>query len=140
MLAVSALGVSVSACGSSTSSGATTPRPAAPVNLTVYISNSKVSVSPASVGAGPVVFIVTNQATQAESLQILPAGSAAGQPLANTGPINPQATAQVTVEFTDPGNYSVSTSGGDAGGGSIAAATIHVGKQQGNGNSQLLQP
>ena len=51
MLAVGAL--AVSACGS-TSQGATTPRPPAPVNLTVYIDNSRVSVSPTSVGAGPV--------------------------------------------------------------------------------------
>ncbi len=139
MLAASALGVSASACGS-TSSGATTPRSPAPVNLTVYISNSKVSVSPASVGAGPVVFIITNQASQAESLQILPAGSAAGQPLANTGPINPQATAQVTVDFTTPGDYSVATADGEGGGGSINAATIHVGKPRTNSSGQLLQP
>ena len=45
MLAVSAL--AVSACGA-TSKGATTPRPPAPVNLTVYIDNSRVSVSPST--------------------------------------------------------------------------------------------
>ncbi len=59
MLACAAL--AVSACGSS-ATGATTPRPPAPVNLTVYIDNSRVSVSPSSVGAGPVEFIITNQA------------------------------------------------------------------------------
>ena len=104
MLAVSAL--AVSACGA-TSKGATTPRPPAPVNLTVYIDNSRVSVSPSRVGAGPVAFIITNQATQAESLAILRARSAAGQALADTGPINPQATAQVTVNFTAPGLYTL---------------------------------
>jgi hypothetical protein len=137
MLAVSAL--AVSACGSS-SQGATTPRPPAPVNLTVYIDNSRVSVSPTTVGAGAVTFIITNQASQAESLAVMQAGSAAGQPLANTGPINPQATAQVTVNFTSPGSYSLST-GGDGGDGStIRAASITVGKAQGNSNNQLLQP
>lgn len=139
MLAVSALGVSAAGCGS-TSIGATTPRAPAPVNLTVYIGNGQVSVSPASVGAGPVVFIVTNQANQAESLQILPADSSAGQPLADTGPINPQAAAQVTVDFTRPGEFSLATAAGDAGGGSIKAATIHVGKLRPNSNNQLLQP
>jgi hypothetical protein len=138
MLAVSAL--ALSACGS-TSQGATTPRPPAPVNLTVYIDNSRVSLSPASVGAGPVAFIITNQASQAESLAILHSGSAAGQSLANTGPINPQATAQVTVNFSAPGNYSVSTGGGDGRSGSaIRAATLTVGKARGNSNNQLLQP
>jgi hypothetical protein len=137
MLAVSAL--AVSACGSS-SQGATTPRPPAPVNLTVYIDNSRVSVSPTTVGAGTVTFIITNQASQAESLAVIQAGSAAGQPLANTGPINPQATAQVTVSFTSPGSYSLST-GGDGGGGStIRAASFTVGKARPDSNNQLLQP
>ena len=138
MLAVSAL--AVSACGSN-SEGATTPRPPAPVNLTVYIDNSRVSLSPSSVGAGPVAFIITNQASQAESLAILPRGSAAGQALANTGPINPQATAQVTVNFSSPGTYSLSTGGGDGTAGSaVQAATLTVGKSRGNSNNQLLQP
>jgi hypothetical protein len=138
MLAVSAL--AVSACGS-TSQGATTPRPPAPVNLTVYIDNHRVSLSPSSVGAGPVAFIITNQASQAESLSILPTGSAAGQALANTGPINPQATAQVTVDFSSSGAYSVSTGGGQGdSGSSIRAAKLTVGKARGNGNNQLLQP
>lgn len=139
MLAVSAL--AASACGS-TSSGATTPRPAAPVNLTVYIDNSRVSASPTSVGAGAVAFIITNQASQAESLSIQPAGSSGSQPLANTGPINPQATAQVTVDFTSPGTYSLSTTGGDAGGGSSiqAAASIHIGPPRSSSDNQVLQP
>lgn len=138
MLAVSAL--AVTACGAS-SQGATTPRPPAPVNLTVYIDDHRVSLSPSSVGAGPVAFIITNQASQAESLAILPKGSAAGQPLANTGPINPQATAQVTVNFSSPGAYSLSTGGGDGSSGSaIRAAALIVGKTRPNSNNQLLQP
>ena len=138
MLAVSAL--AASACGA-TSKGATTPRPPAPVNLTVYIDNTRVSLSPNSVGAGPVAFIITNQASQAESIAILRDGSAAGQPLANTGPINPQATAQVTVNFGSPGTYALSTSGGgDGSGSSIRSASLRVGKPRPNSNNQLLQP
>jgi len=135
MLAIGAL--AVSGCGG-TSQGATQPRPPAPVNLTVYIDNGRVSVSPATVGAGPVAFIITNQANHAESLAILSAGSA-GQPLANTGPINPQATAQVTVEFSTPGRYSLAT-GGDAGGPSIRAASLLIGKPRPSSDNQLLQP
>ena len=138
MLAVSA--VAVSACGA-TSKRATTPRPPTPVNLTVYIDNSRVSVSPTVVGAGPVAFIITNQASRAESIAVLPRGSAAGQPLADTGPINPQATAQVTVNFDAPGTYSVSTgAGGGGSGSSIPAASIRIGKPRANSNDQLLQP
>jgi hypothetical protein len=138
MLALSAL--AVSACGSSNSRGASTPRPPAPLNLTVYIDNSRVSVSPSSVGAGPVAFIITNQASQAESLAVLPSGAAAGQALANTGPINPQATAQVTVNFS-PGEYSLSTAGGDVSTGpAIRAASIHVGPARASSDNQVLQP
>lgn len=138
ILAVSAL--TVSACGGSASKGATTPRPPAPLNLTVFIDNSRVSVSPVSVSAGPVTFIITNQATQAESLAVLPSGSAAGQALANTAPINPQATAQLTVNLTSPGVYSVSTAGGDGSGSSIQAASIHVGIARSSSDNQVLQP
>ena len=137
MLAGSA--VAVSACGS-TAAGVTTPRAPAPVNLTVYIDNSRVSVSPINVGAGPVAFIITNQASQAESLSILHAG-ASGQPLADTGPINPQGTSQVTVNFSSPGTYSLATGGGDPGSsGRIRAAQIHIGAKRSSSDNQLLQP
>jgi len=138
MLAGSAL--AVSACGSS-SPAATTPRPPAPVNLTVFIDNSRVSVSPTIVGAGPVEFIITNQASQAESLAIVRSGASAGQPLANTGPINPQATAQVTVNLSSPGSYSLATGGSGPGSGStIRAASIRIGAKRASSDNQLLQP
>lgn len=136
MLAVSAL--AVSACGA-TSKGATTPRPPAPINLTVYIDNHRVSVSPTSVGAGPVAFIITNQASQAESLAVLAAGSSTGRPLADTGPINPQATAQVTVNFRSPGTYALAT-GGDGLTSSIRAASIRIGAARTSSDEQVLQP
>ena len=137
LLGVCAL--AVSACGS-TSKGATAPRPPAPVNVAVYIDDSRVAVSPSTVGAGPVAFVITNQASQAESLAVLPTGGAAAQPLANTGPINPQATAQVTVDFSSPGRYSLSVGAGGGSGGAIRAASIRIGKPRPSSDDQLLQP
>ncbi|HTP22620.1 MAG TPA: hypothetical protein VMJ65_23630 [Solirubrobacteraceae bacterium] len=138
MLAGTAL--AVSACGS-TSPAATTPRPPAPVNLTVFIDNSRVSVSPETVGAGPVEFIITNQASQAESLAILRSGDSGGQPVASTAPINPQATAQITVDFSSPGRYRVATGGDAPGSGpAIRAASIHIGAKRASSDNQLLQP
>ena len=134
MLAFGAL--AVAACGS-TSKGATAPRPPAPVNLAVYIDDSRVSVSPAIVSAGPVAFVITNQASQAQSLAVLASGRAAGQPLANTGPIGPRATAQVTVDFSSPGRYSLAAAGG---GGAIRAAWIVVGKPRASSDNLLMQP
>jgi hypothetical protein len=91
-----------------------------------------------------VVFIVTNAATQTESLDIqAPGGS---HSIASTGPINPQSTAEVTVDFRDPGVYSVaaskpgSTQASQATPSSIQAAPLRIGKARPNGSNDLLQP
>ncbi len=131
-------------CGSS-GTFANKPRPAAPVNLTVYVNNARVSVSPASTGAGQVVFIVTNQADKAESVTVHPAGNTT-RSLASTGPINPQSTAQVTVDFNRPGDYTLATgkaSGTDADltqPTTIQPASIHIGKPRPSSGNDLLQP
>jgi hypothetical protein len=133
----------VSGCGGG-ATFANKPRPAIPVNLSVYIDNARVSVSPSFVGAGPISFVVTNQASQTESMMIQSPGGS--QTLASTGPINPQATAQVTVDFMDPGNYTVST--GKQGRteaaqtipSSIRPATIRIGPPRPSASNSLLQP
>lgn len=149
ILALSAL--SLAACGGG-AHFSDKARPATPVDLTVYINNSRVLVSPSSVGAGPVIFIVTNQSSRAESLTIQPAGG--GSSLASTAPINPQATSQVQVDFcgggrgctAGPGNYTVTTNASgltdasNATPSSIQPASLSIGPARQNGNSVLLQP
>jgi hypothetical protein len=140
LLAVSA--VALSGCGGG-SHFANARRPPTPVDLTVYVNNQSVSVSPGSVGAGPVIFLVTNQATKTVSLTIAQTGS--GQALATTGPINPDGTGQVQVDFT-PGEYTIgpSTAGeNDAQlvqGNKIAPATLHIGRARPSADNALLQP
>jgi hypothetical protein len=135
----------LSACGGS-KHFANEPRPAAPVNMTVYINDQRVSVSPGAVGAGPVVFIITNQASNAESLAVNSSSGGGSQPLADTGPISPQATAQLSVDLKDPGDYSVgvapndSTEAAAATPTGIQPATIHVGKTRPNSNNDVAQP
>jgi hypothetical protein len=135
--------LAVAGCGSS-GTFANKPRPAAPVNLTVYINNARISLSPASVGAGEVLFIVTNQADTAESLIIHAAGNSS-QSLATTGPINPQATGQVAVDLGQPGEYSV-TAGGRGTEAALASqspiqpASLHVGAPRPSSSNQLLLP
>jgi hypothetical protein len=137
--------LAVAGCGGS-GSFANDPRPPSPVNLTVYIGNARVSLSPQSVGAGPVDFIVTNQADTSESLAIVHKGrTSTANALADTGPINPQATAQVMVNFR-PGDYTISTS--TAGGTEahratakpVRGASLHIGPPRASASSQLLQP
>jgi hypothetical protein len=131
----------VSACGSAGGQSPSASRPPNPVNLTVYVNDSHVSVSPAHVGAGPITFIVTNQASQAESLAI----SRGGSTLASTAPINPQGTTQVSVNFA-PGKYTIAT--GDQGASdaqrskqsSIRPASIHIGHERASSSNSVLQP
>jgi hypothetical protein len=139
--AAAATAVLLTACGSTGGKSAALLRPPSPVNLSVYVDDVRVSVSPSSVGAGPVVFLVTNQASSAQSLAI----SRGSQTVASTAPINPQGTTQVTVDIK-PGVYSV----GPAGHGStdaqqsiqpsIQPATIQVGRQRPNSSSEVGQP
>lgn len=133
------LAFALTACGS-TAHFADKSRPAAPVNVTVYVNNAKISLSPSSVGAGPVVFIITNQATSSVALTVRPA--LGGGALASTAPINPQATSSFSVDF-HPGDYTLATSASSSdtlSSGSISSASLHIGSARANGNSSLLQP
>ena len=115
------------------------------MNLTVYINDQRVSVSPTAAGAGPIVFIVTNQSSQSESLMILPAGTSAGQALADTGPISPMATAEVKVDLST-GAYTVATnsSGGTEASQAVQApiqpALLHIGGARPSSSGDLLIP
>jgi hypothetical protein len=139
---LAAMTVLVAGCGSS-SHFANQPRPASPIALTVYVNNDRVSISPTSAGAGQVVFIVTNQASNAESVTVHHQGNSTR--LATTGPINPQATAQVTVDLKS-GDYLVATSSGGASeaalatGPKIQPAALHIGPPRPSSSNQLLQP
>jgi hypothetical protein len=136
----------VAGCGSGGGAHyANLPRPPSPVNVTVYINDQRVSISPAYLGAGPVVFIVTNQASRAESMTILPAGVSAGQDLADTGPISPQATAQITVDL-NKGSYSVATGptgtteAAQAAPTGIQPAQLRIGHERPSASNQLMNP
>src|SRR5450755_3010335 len=107
IVTVAAGAMAVSACGSAGGKAASRAGQPTPVNLAVYVDDSRISVSPQAVGAGPVVFVVTNQATNSESLAISSV-SGNSHPLASTAPINPQGTTQVSVDFK-PGDYTIST-------------------------------
>jgi hypothetical protein len=139
-----ALGALVlSACGSAGDQAASLARPPSPINLAVYVSDSRVSVSPTSVGAGPVILVVTNQASHAEALAIAKAG--ASQALASTAPINPQGTTQVSVDF-EPGEYTIATAPHGRTDAQltepspIRPASIHIGRPRASSGNQLLQP
>jgi len=135
---VALLAFALAGCGSS-AHFADKARPPTPINLSVYVSDARVSVSPRAVGAGPVMFIITNQASKAVQLTVRRATG--GAALATTAPINPQATSSFSVDFR-PGDYRVGTSSAQnsLSPPTISSAFLHVGKSRANGNGALLEP
>ena len=134
-LAVAAVLV-VAACGSNSADHKNDPRPPAPIVITGYISDQRVSVSPRSLGAGPISLIVTNQTATAQRVTLESAGPAGSGPGIKqvTAPISPQDTATLKVDVK-PGSYSVHVAG-DA----IRAARLKVGPERKSAQNDLLQP
>lgn len=136
--------LAVVACGSTGGKAASKDSPPTPINLSVYVNDSRISVSPGAVGAGPVVFVVTNQASHAESLAIA-AADGSSRVLASTAPINPQGTTQVSVDFK-PGDYTIETAPHGktdaqlSQQSSITPAALHIGRERESSSNQLLQP
>jgi hypothetical protein len=132
----------ITACGSTGGKAPTQPGTPSPINLSVSVNDSRISVSPRFVGAGPVVFTFVNQSSRAEALAISRTGT--GFSLARTAPINPQGTTQVSVYFR-PGIYTIATArhGTDAQlseGSRIRATFIRIGRERANSNNDLLSP
>ncbi len=112
------------------------PRPPSPINVAAYISSNRVSVSPSSFGAGPIVVIVTNQAQTSQSATFEAEGlSGDGSGLSqSTGPINPGDTAEIKL-LVHQGTYRLR-----AGSDSIAPATVTVGSKRASAQNKVLQP
>lgn len=135
MLAVTAVAI----CGCGQTKYANRPRPPLPVALTVYINPGGVSVSPASVGAGLANFTVTNQATRAEALSIVPNGASGNTSETHTAPINPQGTAQVSVNLQANMTYTLSASDGSSNR-PPKVAQVSVTKQRAGSGDQVVIP
>jgi hypothetical protein len=111
------------------------PRPPGPINVSAYISPSRVSVSPSSFGAGPIVLTVTNQSRDSQEAIIETEGSGTNSALTqSTGPINPGDTGQIKV-FVREGTYQVRVQGG-----MVDPATMRVGSQRESAQNEVLQP
>jgi hypothetical protein len=112
------------------------PRPPTPINVTAAIGNGRVSVSPRSFGAGPVVLIVSNQTAAPQTLTFETEELGGSEPglKQSTSPINPRGTTTLQVDARQ-GTYAVST-----GERSIEPATVNVGSERESAQDKLLQP
>jgi hypothetical protein len=128
-----ALALSVSGCGSDNTSYKNTPRPPAPINVTAAITDSQIKVSPRRFGAGPIVLIISNQSSDAQSVTFETDGGEAGI-RQTTSAINPAGTAQLQIEV-DQGTYELSVEDRR-----IRPASVRVGKPRPSSQNDLLEP
>lgn len=121
----------LSGCGSGGKPFADHPRPPSPITITGSISNSRVLISPAAFGAGPINLEVTNAATQSESLTVRKAD---GEAVAAVQSINPQTPGVVKFDIA-PGRYAVVASDR-----AIKPAELRVGRERPSAPSSVLEP
>jgi len=135
VLVVVVLALGVVSCGAE-SDYANKPRPPAPISVTAAIDKTRIRVSPPSFGAGPVVFIISNQsgAEQKVTFESDELGAKTGGIRRATGTIAPRSTAQLKVDAAE-GTYTLAASGDN-----VAPATIEVGKRRRSAQNDLLLP
>jgi hypothetical protein len=110
------------------------PRDAVAIDLTGVIQSDKVTVSPAEVGAGPVVITIANQTDDPHEI-FLRGGSVD----ASVGPVAP--TAAATIRRTlERGDYEVSVGSEAAVPREIKAAKLRVGAPRKSGSGDLELP
>jgi hypothetical protein len=143
ILAAAAVAVAVAAAGCGSSGGTAVSRvgPPNPLSVSVLITNARVLASPARFGAGPVLFTVTNQASRARALQIF---RGRGMRVADTAPLNPQGSTQVSVVVAK-GRYTLTAGSRARTDAQLDAPqtqplTIIVGRTRRSSGSTLLTP
>jgi hypothetical protein len=136
-----AVASALAGCGSSGGTAVSRAGPPNPLSVSVLITNSRVVASPARFGAGPVLFTVTNQASRARTLQIF---RGRGLRVADTAPLNPQGSTQVSLVFNQ-GRYTLSAGSrartdAQLGAPQTQPLTIVVGRTRRSSGATLLTP
>jgi hypothetical protein len=128
-----ALAASLAACGEE--DFANDPRPPVPVELTGVIQSKKVTLSPAKVGAGPVLLTISNQTDEEHSV-VLSGGSRADAVVEGVVP-----TGTATIQRTlAPGTYEVRAGSDVAVPKAIEPATLKVGAERPSSSTDLSLP
>jgi hypothetical protein len=111
------------------------PRSPVPMELSGVIQEDKLTVSPSrDIGAGPFVITISNQ-TDAEHTIKLEGESVVEE----VGPVAPLDTATIQRTLA-PGSYEVSAGSERAVRKEIAPASLDIGKERKNSNSEVLLP
>ena len=133
-MTAAALCCGISACGCG-SDYANKPRPATPINVTAAISTKKLSISPKTFGAGPIVLIISNQTGQPQTVTLQTQELGGDKPgiKQTSNPIDPHGTGTMKVDVRT-GTYEVSAKGG------VKAASVEVGADRSSAQNELLEP
>jgi hypothetical protein len=130
--AVLAAGLVVAGCGGE--DFANNPRPPVPVELTGVIQPDAVTVSPARIGAGPVLITMSNQTRTPITITL--DGTTVRD---RVGPVPPLDTA--TIQRTlEPGRYEVQAGSDVALPREIRPAELEIGRERRSSSSDLLLP
>lgn len=135
--ALSATLLLLAGCGGGDDSYDNAERPPAPVNVSVNLASSRVLVSPARIGAGPIVLLISNQSGRTRDMTLsAPAGSSSAcvDAEVSSGPISPQGNARVQLPVVE-GRCLVGVAGGD-----LEPAPLTVGPERRSAQDDLLQP
>lgn len=133
LLGLTLAGLALAGCGGS--NYANKPRPPSPINLSAYMSDTRVSLAPASFGAGPIVITVANQSGKPRKLTLsTDQFSSSTMRAQSSDVVTPSGTGELKLSI-QPGDYQLTASGGG-----IAPASVHVGSQRTGSQNQLLQP
>jgi hypothetical protein len=134
---IAALALGLAACGGDDDQErSNAPRPPTPINVTAAVDDTEVRVSPAKFGAGPVVFIVSNQSSQPQQLtfETDELGGATGGTRRSTREIAPRSTGELKVDPRE-GSYRLIASSGD-----VNPAAIEVSSRRASAQGELLLP
>ena len=103
--------------------------------MTAAVSTKKISISPKTFGAGPIVLIISNQTGDKQKLTLQTSELGGSKPglKATSNTIGAHDTGTMQVDVRE-GDYELSTSGG------VKAARFSVGKQRESAQTDLLQP
>jgi hypothetical protein len=131
------LGVAISAAlvaGCSDEDFKNDPRPPVPVGLSGVIQTDRVTVSPARVGAGPIVITISNQTQRVRTVTL------EGETLVTReGPIQPGDTATIQRTLA-PGSYEVRAGSPTAVRREIEPAMLDIGAERPASNNDLMLP
>ena len=134
LLATTAAAAALLVAGCGDEDFANDPRPPVPVALTGVIQDDKVTVSPAEIGAGPILITISNQTDDPKTITL-----EGGEVTERVGPVDPLDTATIQRTLA-PGFYEVRAGSRRAVRKEIAPAVLAIGDERQPSNNDLLLP